>query len=71
MSFACGNKEWAVAVERRARSGERIPHHLLRIAGEALGRTIERRVPACRPDHADLAAGDDSFAQTDDEMVPL
>lgn len=64
-----GDKQWALDVERRAKAGERVPQLLLRMASEALGRTIERRAPAYRPDHADRAAGDDSFDGR--EMVPL
>lgn len=64
-----GNKEWALEVLRRAKDGQRVPHLLLRMASEALGRAIERRAPAHRPDHADRAAGDDSFDERD--AVPL
>lgn len=68
-----GDKEWALAVERRAKAGERVPWLLMRMASEALGRAVERHAPARRPDHADRAAGDDSFkdAPADEEVVPL
>lgn len=67
-----GDKAWALDVERRAKSGDRVPWLLMRMASAALGRTIERRAPAHRPDHADRAAGDDSFGKVEeDDVVPL
>lgn len=68
-----GDKQWALDVEARAASGESVAHLLRRMASEALGRPIERHAPAYRPDHADRAAGDDSFdsAVQEDEAVPL
>ena len=65
-----GDKQWALDVERRAIAGESVSMQLRKMASEALGRHIERRAPAHRPDYADRVAGDDSF-DVDEEPVPL
>lgn len=56
-----GNQQWAVDVENRANAGESVPMLLRKMAEQALDRQIVRRAPSHRPDHADRAAGDDSF----------
>lgn len=65
-----GDRQWAHDVEARAAAGESLPMLLREMAEEALGHPIERHAPAHRPDHADRAAGDDSFEE-EAEPVPL
>lgn len=65
-----GDTQWAHDVEARAAAGESLPMLLREMAEEALGHPIERHAPAHRPDHADRAAGDDSF-EDEPEPVPL
>lgn len=64
-----GDKQWAIDVENRALAGEVLPMLLRDLAAQTLGRQIERRAPACRPDHADLAAGDDSFEPAEEAVA--
>lgn len=64
-----GNQKWALDYEARAQAGERLDLWQYQAAEAVLGRQLPRPSKARRPDYADLAAGDNSFA--DEERVPL
>lgn len=68
-----GDKGWVLKIESCALAGEALPITVMEMASEVLGRKIERRAPAHRPDYADRIAGDDSFGQVavDEEVVVL
>lgn len=64
-----GDKQWALDYEARAQAGERLALWQYQAAESVLGRPLPRPSKAHRPDHADRAAGDDSFDERD--AVPL
>lgn len=66
-----GDKQWAVDVENRWLAGQEVPMLLRDMAEKALERKFPERSKAYRPDHADRAAGDDSFEQPEEEQVVL
>lgn len=66
-----GDKQWAVDVENRWLAGQEVPMLLRDMAEKALERKFPDRSKAHRPDHADRAAGDDSFEQPEEEQVVL
>lgn len=65
-----GDKQWALAYEAEAKAGKNLTMWQYKAAEVVLGRQLPRLSKAHRPDHADRAAGDDSF-ERDEEAVPL